>query len=93
MLGAGDHVVSYSATNPSSAEACIFFGPGIIDQDHGSQMMGDPIDTVVDPGATLEGEVPVVGLPEGRYSFSINYAMCSSGLAEPVAWEITIDRP
>ena len=91
LLGAGDHVVRYRATNPSSGEACIFHGPGIIRQAATSEMMGDPIDTVVDPGGTLEGEIPVFGLPEGRYALFINYAWCSSGLAEPIAWEVVID--
>jgi hypothetical protein len=90
-LGAGDHTIRYRATNPSSAEACIFFGPGIIHQAAVSEMQGDPVDAVVDPGATLEGEVSVPGLPEGRYGFVINNAWCSSGLAESISWEVTID--
>jgi hypothetical protein len=90
-LAAGDHVLRYRATNPSSAEACIFFGPGIIRQGATSSSVGDPIDTVVEPGATLEGEVPVVGLEAGTYALFINHAWCSTGLAEPIAWEVMID--
>ena len=90
-LPAGDHLVRYRATNPSTTEACIFFGPGVITQGAYAQSMGDPIDAVVDPGATLEGELAVLGLPEGRYALSINYAWCSAGLGESIAWEVVID--
>lgn len=89
-LAGGDHVIRYRATNPSTTEACIFFGPGIIDASTAS-MVGDPVDTVVDPGATLEGELIAYGVPEGRYSFSINLAWCQAGLGEPIAWEVVID--
>lgn len=91
VLPAGDHLLRYRATNPSTTEACIFSGPGIVRQGAYAQMMGDPIDEVVDPAATLEGELTVYGLAEGRYALSITYAWCSAGLDESIAWEVVID--
>jgi hypothetical protein len=90
-LGAGDHRLHYRATNPSTTEACIFFGPGVIRPGPYAESMGDPIDQVVDAGATLEGDLLVYGLSEGRYQLMVNYAWCSPGLSESIAWEIVVD--
>jgi hypothetical protein len=90
-LEAGDHRLQYRATNPSAAEACIFFGPGVVRPGPYEESMGDPIDEVVDAGATLEGDLLLYGLPEGRYQLEVNYAWCSPGLAESIAWEVVVD--
>lgn len=91
MLGAGDHLVRYRATNPSTTEACILFGPGIVRPGPYAESMGEPIDEVVDPGATIEGELFAAGLPEGRYQLMVTYAWCSPGLSESIAWEVVVD--
>jgi hypothetical protein len=90
-LGAGDPRLHYRASNPSTTEACVLFGPGIVRPGPYAESMGDPIDEVVDAGGTIEGDLVVHGLPEGRYELMITYAWCSPGLAESIAWEVAID--
>ena len=90
-LAAGDHRLHYRATNPSPTEACILFGPGVVRPGPYAESMGDPIDEVVDAGGTLEGDLLLFGVAEGRYQLMVNYAWCSLGLSESIAWEVAVE--
>ena len=90
-LTGGDHVVRYHLTSPRSEETCDVSASGIVDPTSPYNDLGGDIGLTMDPASELDGETYVYGIEPGRYQYQVGYAWCQFGVAEPVAWDITIE--
>lgn len=90
-LDGGDYVVRYTLTAPASQESCHVLASGIVDPASPYSDLGGDIDLEMDAGSTTTGETYVYGIQPGRYQYVVRGAACQFGLAEPVAWDVTIE--